>query len=472
MKNNDMATSKQLAYAKRIEETLDVQMPSSMDRYTISQFISAYHKEFLQKEREGNKKIESRIKEEIPIADIAREMGFSVVKKGRYLSLKEHDSVIIDTERNCFWRNSRSGRGSSIGRGGSVIDFVVEFSTLDSKEATRDLAQRLTGVSVTLSSHKVPVQKATYEKKELELPAPAQHMRNVFAYLTKSRYIEPDVVQEMVSRKILYQDQRHNCVFVSRNADQKPVFACLRGTNTFQRFLGDLEGCDYEHCFHIDNQASKLIITESPIEALSYMSLLQKAGKDYHQYDYLALAGTGKYAAAMYHYQQKGYEELVIGTNNDEAGRMANAAIHQLFQEIPVTLVDQYPEQNDWNDELKYVINHGFRTDYIPEKKEITDALEARLDAMMMPDTDELKPECLNFSSQMLEEVNVPVEEMDSYISNYIDSKWQKDPQAGFKEVLQKEQASGRNPGHQILHNFNQKRFFRTEKALESTLSI
>ena len=202
------------------------------------------------------------------------------------------------------------------------------------------------------------------------------------------------------------------------------------------------------------------------------MSLLQKAGKDYHQYDYLALAGTGKYAAAMYHYQQKGYEELVIGTNNDEAGRMANAAIHQLFQEIPVTLVDQYPEQNDWNDELKYVINHGFRTDYIPEKKEITDALEARLDAMMMPDTDELKPECLNFSSQMLEEVNVPVEEMDSYISNYIDRSRQKDPQAGFKEVLQKEQASGRNPGHQILHNFNQKRFFRTEKALESTLSI
>lgn len=59
----------------------------------------------------------------------------------------------------------------------------------------------------------------------------------------------------------------------------------------------------------------------------------------------------------------------MIGTNNDEAGRMANTAIHQLFQEIPVTLTDQYPEQNDWNDELKYVINHGFRTDYIPEKK-------------------------------------------------------------------------------------------------------
>ena len=43
---------------------------------------------------------------------------------------------------------------------------------------------------------------------------------------------------------------------------------------------------------------------------------------------------------------------------------------------------------------------------------------------------------------------------------------------AGLKEFLKKEQASGRNPGHQILRNFNQKRFFRTEKTLESTLSI
>lgn len=65
--NNDMATSKQLAYAKRIEETLDVQMPSSMDRYTISQFISAYHKEFLQKEREGNKKLSQELKKKFPL---------------------------------------------------------------------------------------------------------------------------------------------------------------------------------------------------------------------------------------------------------------------------------------------------------------------------------------------------------------------------------------------------------------------
>lgn len=47
--------------------------------------------------------------------------------------------------RTCF-RNSKIGNGSSIGKGGSVIDFVVEFSSMNSTEAIRDLAQRLTGV--------------------------------------------------------------------------------------------------------------------------------------------------------------------------------------------------------------------------------------------------------------------------------------------------------------------------------------
>lgn len=246
MNTNNTATVKQLAYARRIEDSLNIQMPDSMDRYTISQFISSHQKEFLQKEQENNKLIESRIKSELHISDIAREMGFSIIKKGHYLTLKEHDSVIIDTEKNCFWRNSKIGNGSSIGKGGSVIDFVVEFSSMNSTEAIRDLAQRLTGVQHSHAAFQknVAVSRKAEKgnKKELILPQKASHMRNIFAYLTKNRYIDPEIVQEMVDRKFLYQDQRHNCVFVSRNSDQKPLFACLRGTNTFsRRFVGDLE---------------------------------------------------------------------------------------------------------------------------------------------------------------------------------------------------------------------------------------
>lgn len=73
---------------------------------------------------------------------------------------------------------------------------------------------------------------------------------------------------------------------------------------------------------------------------------------------------------------RKEYGEIIIGTNNDSGGQESNKAIHKLCQNLPVKLIDQYPEQNDWNDKLKYVIGHGYRSNYIAESKDITDALE------------------------------------------------------------------------------------------------
>ena len=56
------------------------------------------------------------IKEQVRIGDYAAQrLGYTVVRKGRYFSLKEHDSVMIDPVKNCFWRNSRPGQGKAIG---------------------------------------------------------------------------------------------------------------------------------------------------------------------------------------------------------------------------------------------------------------------------------------------------------------------------------------------------------------------
>mgnify|MGYP003098833260 FL=1 len=80
------------------------------------------------------------IKEQVKIVDYASRMGFTVIRKGRYFSLKEHDSVIIDPEKNCFWRNSKLGNGNSIGNGGSIIDFLLEFTDRSLNEVLRELS--------------------------------------------------------------------------------------------------------------------------------------------------------------------------------------------------------------------------------------------------------------------------------------------------------------------------------------------
>lgn len=173
----------------------------------------------------------------ISITEYARQMGFTPVKIGSYYTLKEHDSVRIDPRKNIFFRNSTGDRGT-------VIDFVMAFKGVSCGEAIKLLCDEIELPKVYKEQNSVP-----QKKKELILPAKARNMKNVFAYLVKTRCINQKIVQEMVDRDMLYQDERNNCVFVSRNENGKSVFATVRGTNTDKKWVGDVSGCDYSHSF-------------------------------------------------------------------------------------------------------------------------------------------------------------------------------------------------------------------------------
>ena len=228
-----------------------------------------------------------KIKQNIKIEEYARFLGYHTEKIGRYYTLKEHDSVRIDPEKNIFIRNS-------IGVGGSIIDFVMHFESLDFKSAVRKLSNE---VPIDKSYKKESIKKI--EKKDeneviLTLPKKDKSMKNVFAYLIKKRCIEQKIVIDMVHRKFLYQDIHKNCVFVSRNNKGELKFICLRGTNTYRKFIADAIGCDYSYGLFLGNNADKLLITECAIDGMSIMSLLLLNGNDYLNYDYLALSGCGK----------------------------------------------------------------------------------------------------------------------------------------------------------------------------------
>ena len=85
---------------------------------------------------------------------------------------------------------------------------------------------------------------AESDKKEttegLQLPEKDSHMRNVFAYLIKTRKIMPEVVQDWVDRKYLYQDTHKNCVFVGYDLENQEnvVFACRTGNEHGKPSLG------------------------------------------------------------------------------------------------------------------------------------------------------------------------------------------------------------------------------------------
>ncbi len=295
-----------------------------------------------------------RIKETVLISDYASEIGFTLVRRGRYYSLKEHDSVRIDPDKNCFWRNSVPGRMGTAGAfGGSIIDFAMEFNHVSLSEAISLLEKRVTGIP-----HKVMRKESEtcQRKTKLRLPGKDNNMRKVFAYLIKTRCIQQEIVQDMVNRRQLYQDIYGNCVFVSYETgdDGKAVFACRRGTNTYKPFYGDMEGCDYSKCFYVDNQAERLYVTESVIDAMSVMTFHYQ---EYRKWNYLALASTGKWGAVMSYIVNPVLKEIWIGTDNDEPGRNAMKTIAENVKkkrsDLKIICDVPQPEMGkDWNEAL------------------------------------------------------------------------------------------------------------------------
>ena len=295
----------------------------------------------------------------IPITDYAQRCGYTLIRKGnRYISLKEHDSVMIDVFRNCFWRNSTFQKGMK-GGAGSVIDFAMEFNGFDLNKALRELAV-MYGIEgdkkteVTYNKSPLPSLPKKRDIGDLALPPKAEGMKEVFHYLLKERKIDISVVRYFVAKKMLYQDAKHNnCVFISHK------FGCIRSTSG-KKYAFDLEGCDYNECFFFrpSESAKTLVVAESVIDIMSIMTQFVKEKRKYTNYCYLALAGTNKIPSLFYHLEkEKDIDCIMLAFDNDSAGEKATTVALERLKAINYKgCIELYVAPNgekDWNEYLK-----------------------------------------------------------------------------------------------------------------------
>lgn len=324
--------------------------------------------------KEEMEQMSDYLKRNVSIVDLATDFGYTPVRRGKkYISLKEHDSVMIDTEKNYFWRNSDNSKEAS----GSAVDFVMYFGNTDMLEAYHVLYEKVGGrdnlynrlfqyKKEAIQNFEPNQQDKTFTKEkavqpqeneddsviELELPERDSTMKNIFAYLTKTRAIPYPIVQEFVDRKMLFQDSYKNCVFVSYDEKDKPVYAFKRGTNTFKRFVGDCIGNDYSHGFSIQNPgAKKLYIAESVIDGMSKMAMMSQHGIDYHEYNWHFLTGTKK-TDTLLRYLDQDIEEITIGVDNDKSGHSCAAEVEKLFSSRGKKVHVEFPKHKDWNLDL------------------------------------------------------------------------------------------------------------------------
>lgn len=295
------------------------------------------------------------LKKEIPITDYASRLGYQLSRIGRYYTLREHDSVRIDPEKNAYWRNST-------GRSGSIIDFCVEFGGAKTpREAIKMLANlyNIHGDGERAQNVKRPEPQSArrLERKPgsgVDKPEADSRVDRVIRYLDQERKIQSSVIQYFLERNMLYQDKRGNAVF---STDK---FACLRSTGG-TRFVADCTGNDYNECFYFrgSNEAKELVVCESVIDVMSVMSYFTLRGIKPTDYCYLALAGTGKYESVFYHVEKEGagLSAVYLALDNDDKGREAGQKIKEGLQQYPgVTCRNAYPPKGkDWNDYIKSI---------------------------------------------------------------------------------------------------------------------
>jgi hypothetical protein len=263
----------------------------------------------------------------------------NVRKVGKEYRLRDHDSLTVSNGK-FHWHSQNIG-------GSNAIDYLVKVRGLDFVEAV----QRITGERLPL----FPTDKRKDIKpRTFAFPEQNVHNDRVIDYLNK-RKISLDVITDCIQRGLLYEDTRHNCVFVGYDEQHTPRYAALRGT--YSDFKREVAGSDKRYSFllpPVNSDCQLVAVFESPIDALSHKTLCP-------EYDCwrLSLGGTALTALVQFLTLHPDVRWIDVCTDNDDAG---NACFEKIKALNGVYVLRCKPPcGKDWNESLQGLCSNEAR---------------------------------------------------------------------------------------------------------------
>ena len=266
-----------------------------------------------------------------------------------------HDSVTISGGK---WYDHKNQHG------GYAVKFLQEFLGFSFQDSVLELLGGNCSAQIAKPSTK-PV------TKPFELPEANLDMRRVFAYLTKQRFISPQIISHFAHEHKIYEDSKyHNVVFVGMDENGTPKQASVRSTLSFGKiFRITVAGSDTDYSFSHFGNDGKLFVFEAPIDMLSFITLNPK---DWKNHSYIAMNGIYESAALKALENHSDLRSVYLCTDNDEGGIDAAERLWDILHEHGYTDIFRIaPQQKDWNECLK----QRYGVEYLPavphERKEL-----------------------------------------------------------------------------------------------------
>lgn len=167
---------------------------------------------------------------QVDLVDYLTIKGYQLEKKGNSYKIKVRNKFPGDLSSLSIFENRRGWKRWSSGENGGD---AISFLQLNMGMSFQDAVLELTGGSLAAYIPPSPKQETPKipEVKELVLPKRCEgKFSRAFAYLNKTRYIDSNIISQMMADKKIYQDERNNVVFVGYNEKNEAAFACVRGT--------------------------------------------------------------------------------------------------------------------------------------------------------------------------------------------------------------------------------------------------
>lgn len=287
---------------------------------------------------------------------LQRNYGLNFKKVHGGYRCEQHNSLFVHNDEKSWYWNSQ-GYG-----GGDVISFVQKY---DNKSYAEALVQILNPSS--------PNEQRTYTKAPENIPEPQERelilppKKNgkyscAFAYLTKTRNIDANIVALLFKKKFIYEDTHNNVVFVGYNKDGFPAYASLRSTNTNHRFRRDAVGSDKSNGFFINGyDKTKVYVFEAPIDLLSHATMKNLEGNNGRAWlnsTRISLGGVSDNALERYLNEHSDVKKICFCLDNDSAGIEATNKYMMKYSELGYEISSEPPVTKDYNEDLQSMMKN------------------------------------------------------------------------------------------------------------------
>lgn len=158
------------------------------------------------------------------------------------------------------------------------------------------------------------------------MPDRADNNNRVVAYLTKSRFLNRGIVNDLIQQSLIFQEKdKNNVIFICLDENGVPKYACRRSSLSDVQFRSECSGSDKKYCFNFSGKnKEKLYIFEAPIGAISHATIaniVYKSNSSWKEHSRIALGGTSDVALEQYLKTHPDVKELHLCLDNDKAGK-------------------------------------------------------------------------------------------------------------------------------------------------------